>query len=390
MHDVVIVGGGVIGLSLAYQLAAHQHSVCVLERGSPGREASWAGAGMIPPTAAAHDPPPLDAMIRYSAHRHAHWAAQLAEETGLDTGYRRCGALYLARSDDHAERLQAEADRLRQADVEVRLLEPAELAQLEPCLNPVCVNGSRSASPSHGVCAALLLTSEAQLRNPWHLRALVAACRKRGVEVRSDSEVCGFDLRERRVQRIHISRGETIPAGAVCLTSGCWTPEIARFLGVEIDLRPVRGQMLLLRSPKPLLSRIVNDGPRYLVPRDEGRLLVGSTMEDVGYDKRTTENALSELHDFATGIAPSLADLEIEQSWAGLRPATPDGLPYLDRLPGLENAWIAAGHFRLGLTLAPATAEAMAAWMLGEQPPVDLDGFRLDRIQGRGRQSIVS
>jgi glycine oxidase len=171
-------------------------------------------------------------------------------------------------------------------------------------------------------------------------------------------------------------------AGQVCFTAGAWTGQLLKRLGMDVGIMPIRGQMVLFRCESATgapIGRIINEGSRYLAPRDDGRVLAGSTEEEVGFDKRTTEEAIADLIAFARGIVPALRDAPIEQTWAGLRPGSFDGLPYLGRLPGLKNAFIAAGHFRSGLFLSTATAVVMSELMRGEQQQVDLSPFRVGR-----------
>jgi glycine oxidase len=182
----------------------------------------------------------------------------------------------------------------------------------------------------------------------------------------------------------------TISADRFCIATGAWSAAIARRLGCKADIRPIRGQIVLLANARPVVNRIINEGPRYLVPRPDGRLLVGSTEEDVGFDRGTTAGAIGELLQFALGLVPELKQARMERSWAGLRPATRDGLPYLGRVPGLENAFMAAGHFRGGLQLSTGTAAVMSQLMQGRQPALELGAFRLDRAAsepaGEGRR----
>jgi glycine oxidase len=163
-----------------------------------------------------------------------------------------------------------------------------------------------------------------------------------------------------------------VTAAEYCFTAGCWTCELTSQLGFRVPIKPIRGQMVLLRAARPLFSSVINAGLRYLVPRDDGRILVGSTMEDVGFDSSTTARGVADLLAFALTSAPRLADCAVERSWAGLRPATTDGLPVLGRIPHLQNAWIAAGHFRNGLTLSTGTAEIMGRLLCGCEPKMDL------------------
>lgn len=368
MDDVLIIGGGVIGLSLAYELAGHGLKVRLLERHQPGQEASWAGAGILPPVnrrAAAH---PYEQLAGWSCELHAAWHEQLRQETGIDNGFRRCGGIYLATSTDDAEALAHAASQWRQQQIACEVVQPAQLAELEPGLT----------RDDGLIRAACLLPDESQLRNPRHLHALVAACSQRGVELTPGAAVEAFDVAGGRVQSVRTSSG-TFSAESLCIAGGAWSTWLVERLGVHIPLRPIRGQIALLNCLRPLLRRVINVGPRYLVPRPDGRVLVGSTEEDVGFDKRTTADAIHGLLQFVLRLAPALGEAQLERCWAGLRPGTADGLPYLGNVPGLERAYVAAGHFRSGLHLSPATAMVMSQLIRGETPEIDLRAFRLDR-----------
>ena len=172
-------------------------------------------------------------------------------------------------------------------------------------------------------------------------------------------------------------------AGAVCITSGSWSGPLLARLGITIPIKPIRGQIALLQTKANLLRRVINEGKRYLVPRADGRVLVGSTEEDAGFLKLTTAAAIDDLLSFARELVPALAGAGLETSWAGLRPATPDGRPYLGHLPGLDNGLVAAGHFRAGLQLSPGTAVVMRQAMLGQPVDIDLAAFRVDRCVSR-------
>jgi glycine oxidase len=210
------------------------------------------------------------------------------------------------------------------------------------------------------------------------LKALLVACAQRGVEVSPGVAAEEFRIEGGRITAVETTNGP-LAAGQVCITSGAWAQTLLGRLGLTVRIKPVRGQMVLLDGPRPVLRRIVNDGPRYLVPRGDGRVLVGSTEEDAGFDKRTTADAVAGLLDFAVRLAPGLRSARFEQCWAGLRPATLDGLPYLGRLPNLDNAYVAAGHFRSGLQLSPGTAAVMSQLIQGLETTIDLAPFRVDR-----------
>jgi len=358
MHDVLIIGGGVIGLSLAWELARRGRSVQVIDQAVPGREASWAGAGILPPASLRPGDHPLDQLRGLACELHPQWAAELKQLTGIDTGYRRCGGIYLGRTAGEAAALAAWAEAERAAGIEVVKLSRAEACELEPGLRSV------SSTEYSVLSTQYLLPGEGQLRNPRYLKALWAACEQAGVAITPNKSATDFVLRNGQLVELSTGSGP-LKARQFCFTTGAWTGQILQRLGIATGILPIRGQMVLFRCQRPPISRIVNLGSRYLVPRDDGHLLAGSTEEEVGFDRRTTEDAIAELIAFARDLVPALADATIERTWAGLRPGSFDGLPYLGPLPGIKNAFVAAGHFRTGLYLSPATALVMSQLMLG-------------------------
>ena len=367
MLDVVIIGGGAIGLALAWELARHGRRVQVVDRGQLGREASWAGAGILSPASREHATHPYDQLRGLASELHSQWADELQRITGIDTGYRRCGGLHLARTQGEAAALAAWASVLREEGVRAEAIGRDELRELEPAL-----------AAERLVGRSLFLPDEAQLRNPRYLQALVAACGKSSVVLSEDAAATSIVLHGERVIELESTAGP-IRAETFCFTAGAWTTELLAQLGVNIGVLPVRGQMVLFKTPQPLVRRIINEGSRYLVPRDDGYLLAGSTEEEVGFDKRTTAEGIAELTAFARSVVPALAEAAIEQTWAGLRPGSLDGFPYLGRVPGVANAFVVAGHFRSGLFLSPATAVVMSQLIRGEKPLIDLRPFAVNR-----------
>jgi glycine oxidase len=300
---------------------------------------------------------------------HAAWAVELQAQTGIDNGYRRCGGLYLARTPGEAAALAAWAGTQADEQIAVERLSPARLAKLEPQLAPAA---------AAGVKVAYSLPGEVQVRNPRHLKALRAACQQAGVEITSHLAALGYMVANQAIEAVETSAGP-LTAQAYCFTSGAWTQRLLAQLGIETGILPIRGQMVLFKCPQPPVSRIVNDGPRYIVPRDDGYVLVGATEEEVGFDKRNTVEAVADLVRFAHSLVPALADATIERTWAGLRPATFDAMPYLGPLPGLDNAFVAAGHYRSGIYLSPGTAVVMSQLICGTRPEIDLAPFRVGR-----------
>jgi glycine oxidase len=370
MPSCLIIGGGVVGLSLAYELARRTWQVTILDRGPLGREASWAGAGILPPANAATALHPLDRLRALSNDLHAVWAKRLLAETGIDNGYRRCGGLYLARTPGETAALAAMASTFAAEQIACRRLSMQEVMQLEPALERLASSGD--------LRAAYELPEECQLRNPRHLQALAAACRKLGVEIQENCEATELVHEGDRIKALRTNGGD-VAADAFAITAGPWTERILAREQVTTGIFPMRGQMVLFRCPRAPFRHILNDGPRYLVPREDGYVLAGSTEEEAGFDKSTTAEAIAELAEFATNLVPALRNATIEQTWAGLRPASYDGFPYIGRLPGVENSFVAAGHFRSGLHLSPGTAVVLADLMSGATPAIDLTPFRVSR-----------
>ncbi len=383
MEDCLIIGGGVIGLSIAYELSGHGLRVRLIDRQRPAAEASWAGAGILPPVGQRLPQAPLEQLAALSLRLHAEWAERLRAETGIDTEYRRCGGWLLSVAGLSVAFPPHEAQALERASTsQVTVAEsnwdhfpyvPVMFPELE-AREPALADARRSGA----ILAAAFAEDEAQLRNPRHLKALVAACRARGVTIEERVEVTGFWSSAGQVVGAQTSAGPRY-AGSFCITAGPWSSRLAASLGLRISVRPIRGQMVLLRNPRPALEHIVNVGKRYLVPRLDGRVLVGSTEEDAGFDKRTTDEGIAELLRFAHTLMPAWRDAAVERTWAGLRPATPDETPYLGRAAALDNLFVAAGHFRSGIYLSPATAVVMSELIRGVRPSIDLAPFRVDR-----------
>jgi glycine oxidase len=370
MHDCLIMGGGVIGLSIAYELATHGLQVQVIDKSEMGREASWAGAGILPPANLETAVDPIDRLRGLSHPLHAQWARQLAEETGIDNGYRECGGIYLARHQGEAASLQAFAQWLQEDNIEIVSLSAQDLVEREPAL--------QTAASQDEIKAAYLVPSECQCRNPDHLKALLQACRQRGVLIHENVTAHAFNLRNMQIDSVATSAGD-LQAGSYCITSGAWSGQLLKQLNIPNGILPVRGQMILYRCPEKLLTHIINEGTRYMVPRKDGRLLVGSCEEEVGFDKSTTTEMLAELTALAESLVPQLRSTPVEKSWAGLRPGSFDGFPYLGPIPGLERAFVAAGHFRSGLHLSTGTAVTMGQLIRGLEPTINLDAFRVGR-----------
>lgn len=370
----LIVGGGVIGLSLAWELAQRGRQVSVLDAQAMGRGASWAGAGILPASARQAAVDPYEQLKSLSHTAHPEWAQRLTAATGVDTGFRRCGGIYLASTRAEAATLAAHQSWWDTHGIAYEAWDLAQLQQHEPRLFAAL----HDQSLIHGLRGIWFLPDEYQLRNPWHLQALAMACRQCGVELVEQAavqriECTGLD----RIRVVTVER--TWQAHQVCLCSGAWARHTLSQLGFDTGIMPIRGQMVLYRGEQQLLNSIINEGHRYLVARHDGRLLAGSVEEEAGYVVETTEPGIGSIRNWAESIMPALKQLPLERTWAGLRPGSFDGLPYLGRVPGVDNLFVAAGHFRSGLHLSCGTAIVMANAMLGLPNSIDLTPFRVGR-----------
>jgi glycine oxidase len=293
-------------------------------------------------------------------------SAELKDRTGVDNGYLRCGGLEFADTDSDST-----AQEWSSEGIAVELLDSQRLRRLEPTLAELG--------------AAYYLPDMAQVRNPRHIQALLAGCQSLGVGLQPGCPVWSFEIQGKRIIAVRTDRGRAT-AGQFLLAAGAWSEALLEPIGWRPGIHPVRGQIALINTRVPLFQRILLWGPRYLVPRPDGRVLVGSTEEDAGFDKRTTTRAIGDLLALACRLVPCLAEAHLERCWAGLRPGSPDGLPYLGAVPGFENLFVAAGHFRAGIQLSPATALVMKELLLGQLTAVPLESFRLDRAPSRPHQ----
>jgi glycine oxidase len=364
-HDIVIVGGGVIGLAIAYALAREGLAPLVLDRSELGREASWAGAGLIPPESQQRVEHPIVALRSRSARLFPAWSEALREETGIDIGYRRTGGVDVALTHSEDQSLRQAASRWHAEGIVFERLAPSDYSRVEPALRPE-------------VWSAYFLPDRAQIRNPRLLRALLEATSRRGGQLKPWHSVEGFEFQMGRVVSVRTSEGD-IACGTVVVAAGAWSGRLLERLGLHAPTPPVKGQIVLLRQHERLLRRIVEHGKYYLVPRDDGRILIGATEENAGFDSRPTAGGARDLLDEALSLCPVLGAAEVEATWAGLRPGSIDTKPYIGAAPGYENLFVATGHLRAGLQLAPGTAEIMADLVLGRPPRINLAVFRLDR-----------
>ena len=363
--DVVCVGGGVIGLMTAYELAARGVSVALFDKGAIGKEASWAGVGIVPPASLASGVTPYDRLRGYSSERFPLLAERLMTETGLDIGYRNTGGLELAFDAAQASELEAATDLWDQLRIDYETLEPSELREREPGLAPLPLR-------------AYWVPGMSQVRNPRLLRALQSACERLGVRITAGTEVADFERQGDQATAVRMVDGTRIGAATVVVATGAWSAWLLQRAGFEIPVFPVQGQILALGSSGAEVRGLVIAGKRYLIPRDDGLVLVGSTEDEVGFDKQVTDEGIDGLREFALRMFPALGRVRETARWAGLRPGNALGSPIMGRVPGWSNLWLSTGHFREGLQLSPGSGRLLADWITGVEAFATPEQFALD------------
>lgn len=350
MTDFLIIGGGIIGMLTAHELVVNGAKVRLIERNAKAQESSWAGGGILSPLYPWRYDAAVNALAGWSQREYPALCQTLHTSTGIDPEWTQSGLIMLDELDDTisdwATRHHA---RLEQPDL-------TQLARLEPAL------AVQSAD-------ALYMPEIAQVRNPRLLQALRRRLVQLGVDIDTETVVTSLLIDHDRVHGVQLDSDQAC-AEHVIIAMGSWSPQLLAPLGIDIDIRPVRGQMLLYRAPAGLLRHMVMANGKYLIPRRDGRILAGSTVEFTGYEKLTTNAAHDELHQAACALVPALRDAPIEQHWAGLRPGAARGIPYIGPLP-IEGLWINAGHFRNGVVTGLASARLLCNQLLSQPTIVD-------------------
>jgi len=370
--DLLIVGGGAIGLSLADCALRNGLRVTLIDKGPLGQEASWAGAGMLtcrprlnrnPGSTDYHD------LCLLSVKLHAQWSQRLLADTGIDIGYRVCGALELMfRSNDpaeYADLLENIVPGSNARGIPAIVLSQSEARNLEPAL-------------SVEVSGAVHFPGEAQVRNPRFLKALIKNVQRLGGELIENRAVADIDVTAGRVAGVKLVDGTVLHVGAVAVCAGAWTSQLARVVKLapaSAKISPVRGQLLAYKLDPKIAARLLTAGNHYIVPRGDGVLLVGATHENVGFEKAATAEGEAELTQFGHRILPILKESRPVQSWSGLRPGLKGRHPLLGAVPGVQGLFISAGHYRNGLTLAPASAELLVDTILGRSPQISVENW---------------
>jgi glycine oxidase len=364
----IVMGGGIIGCSVAWRLAAEGVVTTVLERGRVGQEASWAAAGMIAPQAEAEGPGPFFDFCMKARDTFDGIVDRLVREGGVDPEYDRAGILYVALDADERVQLERRASWQRSVGAPLEELSGAEARRVEPMLSPEAVY-------------AIHMPTNRRTDNRKLTQAYAAAARKAGAEFVEGARVEALATRGERAVGVLMDDGSTLEADVVVNAAGAWAGEIRGLEADRVKLHPVRGQIVCFEVAPETIGPALFSLRGYVVPRRDGRLLAGSTMEEAGYDKSVTLAGLDKIARGAAAIVPTLGAATFREAWAGLRPATRDLLPVLGFSPSVSNVLWAAGHFRSGILLSAITGEIIVDLVQGRRPAVELGAFSAARFR---------
>ncbi len=355
LSDFTIVGGGISGLLTARELVQENHTVTIVEKSELGRESSWAGGGILLPLYPWRQSQAISDLVMASLKIYPALSEQLLGETGIDPEFYVCG-LFISKVPDIDKALSwCDYNQIRQQTADNALIARLHTSTENP----------------------LWLPDIAQARNPRLLKSLKQYLSDQGVTFIEHCQVNRLESAHGKVTALHADSG-SFSSEHFIITAGAWTSELlAPFSPSVIDIHPVKGQMLIFEARPDTLTYMILDNDRYLIPRRDGKILVGSTVEQAGFDKSTSDAAKEELYQFATGILPTLKNFPVTHHWAGLRPGTRDGIPYIGQHPEWTNLSINAGHFRNGLGMGPASAELLVDLILKRRPCVNPEPYQI-------------
>jgi glycine oxidase len=364
--DAIIVGGGLIGSAIAFELAGEKLRVMVIDRQQPGREASWAAAGMLSPGPDSPEVVPLVPLGKQSLQLYPEFVSAVEEASGMAVNFAREGTFEIFAGRQSESARDAMVEEYRRLEIAIETISPEAACAVEPALR-------RAA-------AVAWLPEEATVDPRLLTRAVLAGAERRGAEIRAGCAVDSLLCRGGACTGV-VAAGEKMEAAHVVIAAGSFCGTISDCVsGTEANLsryapvRPVRGQMIALRSESVKLQRVLRSQRGYLVPRPDGRIIAGSTLEDAGFVKQVTPEGIRRILDGAMELAPSLVDAEIVEQWAGLRPDTPDHLPIIGPTE-MNGLVMATGHYRNGILLAPVTAKIVRDWIVNGKAEFSAENF---------------
>lgn len=351
MDDCIIVGGGLIGMLIARELGELGFSVRLIDRGELGHEASWAGGGILSPLYPWRYPEAVNRLARYGQARYAELARRLFEESDVDPEWEPSGLLMPGIPDHELARRWAD-----EQGVEYEWLDAESMRRCEPALTAIHTGG-------------MWLPGIAQLRNPRLVKALCGSIKRSDVVIETGNPVSELQVQAGRVSGVHTKMGFR-ESRLVVIAGGAWSANLLANWSPP-PIRPVRGQMAIFRASPGQLRRIVLQGDRYLIPRRDGRIVIGSTLEEVGFDTSVTKEACTSLVQSARMMMPALAELPIEHQWAGLRPGSPQGIPVIGEHPDIHGLFVNTGHYRNGVVMGLGSVRVLIDLLLDRTPVID-------------------
>lgn len=364
----IIIGGGIIGSSIAWRLAGEGVKVTVLERGRLGREASWAAAGLIGPQAEAHEPGLFFDLCLAGKNSFDSIVDRLTRESGVDPEYDHEGVLYVAFDDAMRTELAARARWQRDAGADIEELSPREALKLAPALSPEIIYG-------------LYMPTNWRVENRKLTQAYIAAASRAGAEFREGARVDAIEIKGGIAAGLRLDDGAALSADVVINAAGAWSGQIRGLEQDRVQVYPVRGQIICFDVQPGAIGPSVFSGDGILIPRRDGRLIAGAVFEDAGFNKAVTLGAMEQIVGAAKRLVPSLASIPFREVWAGLRPAAYDLLPVLGASPSVSNVVYATGHFRSGILLSALTGEVIADLVMGRKAKIDLAPFSPTRFR---------
>ncbi|TVY00280.1 glycine oxidase ThiO [Paenibacillus cremeus] len=363
----IVIGGGVIGGAAAYDLSKAGFDVTVLDKGAFGQEASTAAAGMLGAQVETHHSGPFYELCRHSQQLYRAWTDELEQISGISAQYISEGILRAALTDEDEQELRSRLPWIQDAE----WLDAAAMRRMEPELSPDIRGG-------------LYLPADHQVHPVWLAKALQAALVKQGCRIREWTPAFrlltgpGAGTAGRRIIGVQTSEGP-LYADLTVLAAGAWSPALTEPLGLTLPMFPVKGQCISVKTAAPLIRSTVFTKGCYIVPKQDGSYIVGATQVEVGFDKHVHVQTIADLHEKAAALLPRMAEAEFVHTWAGLRPGTQDGLPFLGTLDTALGLIWATGHYRNGILLAPVTGALVKQLALGEQPLLNLNAYAPSR-----------
>lgn len=365
--EVVIVGGGVIGCSIAYQLSKAGKKVIITEREEVAAEASRAAAGLLAPLGELSNPGPFTDLLLASWNLDLELIPVLEDTSGVRVEYHHPGSLHTITDAGDAAYPLEQIKAWEALGLQVSWLEGDEAREFEPLLEP-------------GIVAAIYSPRDGSIKPAAMTRAYAESARRQGVTFYEHTEITGIERSASHVTGVHTARGDVIACDHLVIAAGAWSARFGNWLGFSLPVSPMRGQILSLRQPASPLKHILFGEGVYLVPKLDGTIYVGATVEQVGFDKAITAEGIAWLLSSAIQLVPSLASAPIAGIWAGLRPWSPDSRPILGKAPGWENVTLATGHSAAGFELSAITGKAIADLVTSGQAPAIIRAFGVERF----------